>query len=147
MDSRQRIALIVAAAVVAVVAFVVLKPSDDEDSSGDRPSTTAPAPSGGPSGTTGAKPPESKPAVTTIEVKGGRPAGGIEKLEVDRGDEVRFRVESDEEHEIHLHGYDVSKDVAPGRPAVYDFKAEDDGIFEVEVEDTKTQIAELTVNP
>jgi hypothetical protein len=48
---------------------------------------------------------------------------------------------------VHLHGYDIVRDVAPGRPAVIRFRATTAGRFEVELEDRGLQIAELEVRP
>ena len=67
--------------------------------------------------------------------------------EGDAGDEVRFEVQSDIAEHVHVHGYDVIQDVEPGKPVVFAFPAEIEGVFEVELEDSATQIAELTVNP
>ena len=38
-------------------------------------------------------------------------------------------------------------DVDGRRPVTFDVPADIEGIFEVEIEDTATQIAEITVNP
>jgi hypothetical protein len=43
------------------------------------------------------------------------------------------------------HGYDLSADVAPGRPAVIDFTADAPGVFEVELEQAKLKLFELQV--
>jgi hypothetical protein len=48
---------------------------------------------------------------------------------------------------VHLHGYDVMVDVAPGKPARLRFKATIPGRFEVELEDRGLHIAELEVRP
>ena len=48
--------------------------------------------------------------------------------------------------EVHVHGYDLSRDVAPGAPARIAFPATIPGRFEIELEDRGVQIAELTVN-
>jgi hypothetical protein len=56
-------------------------------------------------------------------------------------------VESDVAEHVHVHGYDVIQDIAPGRPAEFDFPAESEGLFEVELEDSAVQIAELEVSP
>jgi len=89
------------------------------------------------------------PAVTTtaIVVRDGEPVGGVRELEYSAGDEVEFSVRSDVADEIHLHGYDLSKDVAAGGSVSFSFPAEIEGIFEVELEQRGTQIAELRVNP
>jgi hypothetical protein len=85
--------------------------------------------------------------VPTIVVRDGEPVGGIAQLEYDAGDEIRFEVQSDSAEEIHVHGYDLMEDVPAGGTASFDFPAEIEGIFEVELEGLGEQIAELRVNP
>ena len=51
---------------------------------------------------------------SVVVVKGGKPEGGIKKLEYKKGDQVRFVVRSDVADEIHVHGYDFKKDVPAG---------------------------------
>lgn len=86
-------------------------------------------------------------AVTTIVVKNGEPVGGVQELEYNAGDQIRFDVSSDVADEIHIHGYDLMKDVPAGGSVSFSFPAEIEGIFEVELEGLKEQIAELRVNP
>lgn len=85
--------------------------------------------------------------VPTIEVRDGEPVGGIQTLEFSAGEEVRFRVSSDEAEEIHVHGYDIAKDVPAGGTIEFDFPAELEGIYEAELEGQGVQIAELRINP
>jgi hypothetical protein len=136
-----RAAFIVALVAAAVVLFVVLQ---DDDEAGEQAATTTT-----PTATEeqGKKAGEPKPEVTTIVVEGGQPIGGVQELEYRRGEEVRFDVEADIAEEVHVHGYDVIKDVAPGKPVSFSFPADIDGVFEVELEGSHTQIAELTVLP
>jgi hypothetical protein len=140
MSRNGRIALIGAALVVAVVAFVVVKSgSDDSDSKSSSSTTTTPE------ATTKAPAP---PPVQRIEVKGGKPKGGVQKITVTKGDTLRLVVSSpDTSQEIHVHGYDLMRDMAPGRPASFRFKADIEGAFEIELEDTSTKIANLQVRP
>ncbi|HEU4462404.1 MAG TPA: hypothetical protein VFR75_07420 [Solirubrobacterales bacterium] len=86
-------------------------------------------------------------AAPTIEVRDGEPVGGVQTLEFDAGEEVRFRVSSDAAEEIHVHGYDIAKDVPAGGTIDFDFPAELEGIYEVELEELGVQIAELRINP
>jgi Cu-Zn family superoxide dismutase len=86
-------------------------------------------------------------AVPTIEVRNDEPLGGIQELEFSAGDEIRFKVSSDVAEEIHVHGYDIAKDVPANGSVVFSFPADIEGIFEVELEGLGTQIAELRVNP
>jgi hypothetical protein len=90
---------------------------------------------------------EVKDAEPTITVKNGEPVGGVQELEYSAGDQVRFKVDSDVADEIHVHGYDLMKDVPAGGSVSFSFPAEIEGIFEVELEGLKEQIAELRVNP
>ena len=48
---------------------------------------------------------------------------------------------------MHLHGYDIMRDVAAGGTARIRFKATLPGRFEVELEDRGVPIADLTVQP
>jgi hypothetical protein len=85
--------------------------------------------------------------VPTVVIRNGEPVGGIEELEYSAGDEIRFEVSSDVADEVHVHGYDLMQNVAAGGTVSFDFPAEIEGIFEVELEGRKEQIAELRVNP
>ncbi|MBS1892038.1 MAG: hypothetical protein JST59_12145 [Actinobacteria bacterium] len=87
------------------------------------------------------------PAVPTIVVREGEPVGGVAELTYDKGERAKFRVTSDSAEEIHLHGYDIGKEVEAGGTVTFDFDADLEGIFEIELEERATQIAELTVNP
>ena len=143
MQRSQRIGLLVAAAVVAIVAVIVLSGGDDDDSSDNATTAqTTTTPTGG-TGTTETP----KPEVPTISIKAGKPVGGVEEIELDKGDTLQFRVKSDEEHEIHLHGYDIEKEVAAGGQVGFKLAADIDGLFEAEIEDLKEPIAEIRVNP
>jgi cytoskeletal protein RodZ len=87
------------------------------------------------------------PAVQTVNVVNGQPQGGVKRLEATKGDRVRFKVQSDVADEIHVHGYDLMKDVEKGGSASFSFTANIEGRFEIELEDAGTQIAELEVKP
>jgi hypothetical protein len=66
---------------------------------------------------------------------------------VDKGDRVVLVVRSDVADEVHLHGYDLSRDVEAGGQARIPFRATIAGRFEVELEERGVPIAELTVEP
>ena len=131
MERSQRIGLLVAAVVVAVVAVVLLADGDDDDTAQTTTTSEKPAP----------------PEVPTITIKDGKPVGGEHEIEVDKGDTIKFKVKSDADHEIHMHGYDIAKDVEAGGEVSYSVPADIDGIFEIEIEDLTEPIAELRVNP
>jgi hypothetical protein len=78
----------------------------------------------------------------------GHPDGGIEELVYRKGDQIHFKVKVPFEEEVHLHGYDVAKEVPKGGGTVtYDLPAEIEGEFEAELEGHKEQIIDLKVEP
>jgi hypothetical protein len=92
-------------------------------------------------------PPPAGPTTVRVTVVGGVPEGGVVRESTDKGDRVVVLVTSDVADEVHVHGYDLMSDVAPGAPARIAFRATIPGRFEIELEDRGVQIAELTVNP
>jgi hypothetical protein len=141
----------VAAIVVAVVLFVVLQDSgsdDDSDSTGTVATSTTTQTAAGQDAQKPEKPekPE-EPEIPTIVVENGKPVGGVAELEFDVGDEIVFKVQSDVADHVHLHGYDVFKDVAAGDTITMRVPATFDGIYEAELEDSVVEIAKITVNP
>jgi len=140
---NQRIGLVIAALAVAVVAFVVAQPGDDDDS----PTPSKPSSSGDVTVQT-----QQKPDATRISVKGGVLDGEPKTIRVAKNDIVRIVVSSDVPDEIHLHGYDIEKEAAPGEPARFRFKADAEGAFEIEshaAEDAGQEplLARLLVGP
>jgi FtsP/CotA-like multicopper oxidase with cupredoxin domain len=142
MSTNQRIALVVVAVAVAVLAFVIAQPGDDED--GDERATTTPAQTDTGAGSDGGgatapaeteeepPPPPPEPEVTRIQMRGGSVVGGAQDIEVEPGDTVRIVATSDVQDEIHLHGYDITRNAAPGQPARFRFRADAEGAFEIE---------------
>jgi small nuclear ribonucleoprotein (snRNP)-like protein len=105
----------------------------------------APATTEAPPATTA--PPKPEVERVTIRVRGGQPVGGIVRIAVDRGTRVVLEITSDVADEAHLHGYDLSMNLAPGQPNTLSFVAKTPGRFELELHHVGTQIAELTVEP
>jgi copper(I)-binding protein len=87
------------------------------------------------------------PTVVRIAVVDGQPQGGIVRQTVTKDDQVVLVVTSDVADEIHLHGYDISRDVAAGGTVRLPFKATIPGRFEAELESRGVQIADITVEP
>jgi heme/copper-type cytochrome/quinol oxidase subunit 2 len=139
MSARGRIVTLAAVVVIAVVGFIVLKPSDNKKSSSTTTPTTPTTASG--------KQQPSAPPIPNVLVQGGKPAGGIKDLTFNKGDTVQFKVTSDVADEVHVHGYDFHKNVAPGHPVTFKFPGKIDGEFVVELENRGEQIASLKVNP
>ena len=85
------------------------------------------------------------PVTIRVVVKGGKPVGGIQRATVNKGQTVAIVVHSDVADEVHVHGYDLHKDVEAGGTARIVFPATITGVFEAELESRKLQIIELTV--
>jgi hypothetical protein len=157
LSGLQRAALIVGAIAVLVVAYVVIQGGSDDDG-GKAATTSTPSASATQSTTSSTQSTQStqststaqepaKPSVPTVRVVDAKPQGGVKKLEFKKGDQIRFRVVSDTADEIHVHGYDLMKDVAKGGSVSFAFKGSIDGRFVVELEGHGEQIAELDVAP
>ncbi|HEY6886882.1 MAG TPA: hypothetical protein VI300_03855 [Solirubrobacter sp.] len=149
MSRNARLAFLGIAVAILVVAFLALRPSsDDPETTADAPTATATAtstPAAGETGTPAAtETPTPKPTVDPGPLLTG---SEVVKLRFAKGDTVRFRVRAPKDEEVHIHGYDIKKDVKGGETENVSFKATIDGIFEIEFENSGTQIAELRVDP
>jgi hypothetical protein len=147
MSQRQRFTFLAIAIVIAVVAIVVLAGGSEDD---NEPGQTAATATATPTATSDSSGEESTPTPTPTPTPKPPPlltADEVTKLEATEGETVRFRVRADEPEEVHVHGYDISKDIEPGQTATMSFKATINGIFEIEFEHSHTQIAELKVEP
>jgi hypothetical protein len=139
--SRALIAL--GGVVVIVVAFIVFSGGDDGDSSSTSTAVTTTTTTN----SQGKTVEETEPAAETVQIKGGQPVGGVAELTYVKGDVMDIVVKSDEAAEIHLHGYDIPKEVEAGGQVEFKVPADIEGKFEMEIEETATPIAEITVNP
>jgi hypothetical protein len=163
MRSRgARAGIATAGVAVAVVLFVVLAGADDsatdtgttqrasaqartEDQSPADSTTTQPQAQ---ETTTAGEPPEPEPPpIPRIVVRDGQPVGGVARFEYESGQRVRFVVRSDGADEVHVHGFDIRKDVPANGSVRFEFRADIEGVFEVELETTHVQIAELRIEP
>jgi len=156
MSNRGRAGLVVLAVAIVAVAFIALRPSDSSDKADDPAKTTAETTA---TKTTGdAKQPtataESAPAPPQeITLRDGVPQGGVKRIVVTKGDEVRLQVRTNEAgDDIHLHGYDIEKRASAKAPANFRFKADIEGVFEIEshtAEDAGRDplVARLVVEP
>src|SRR5262245_46838016 len=135
---------------VLVVALLMLSACGGDDEASPTTTTTTQTETTPPPPPPEPPPPPPAPAVPTtvrVSVVGGVPEGGVVRESTDKGDRVVVLVTSDVSDEVHVHGYDLMSDVAPGAPARIAFRATIPGRFEIELEDRGVQIAELTVNP
>ena len=144
--------MIALAVVVVVAAFLIARPGDDDGAGGNQAASTATETSPTATAPSAPTPPPDGPDATVIELKGYEPVGGVVDVDAKKGDPVRIVVRSDVADEIHVHGYDISRDAAPGKPARFEFDATIEGVFEIESHEAEhagkdALIARLVVEP
>ena len=135
----RKVSLIVASLGLLVSLVFALRPDDREPASAVETVPSAEEP------TTTAALPEAEPAPVIVDVDAS--SGEVARRTVGRGDRVVFNVTAGVADRVHLHGYDVFVDVAPGEPAKISFDAGTPGRFEIELEKGSVLIAELEVRP
>ena len=140
-----RILLAGGAVAVAVVLFVVLRPEREPASSTAAQTSETTTGEATTEETTTTEPEE--PVRIELVVRNGRPIGGVQRPEVAQGERVVIVVESDVADHVHLHGYDLMRDVTPGAPARIAFRAAIPGGFEVELEESHLLLAQIEVQP
>jgi len=153
MSKGGRWGLVALAVVVVVAAFLIARPGDDDDDGGGNQAASTSTTETSPIATapSAPKPPPDGPSATVIELTG-HAVGEVSDITVEKGDPVRLVVRSDEPDDIHIHGYDIEKPVAPGRPARFQFDATIEGVFEIESHEAEhagkdALIARLVVEP
>ena len=135
--------------VLAVILFIALRPDDSEPvAATSEPTTTTEETTTEETTTeeTTTTEPANQPQRVSVRYANGEVVGGMVRADIEEGSEVVLVVRADVEDEVHLHGYDIAADVAPGQAARITFSADMVGEFEVELEDLGVPIAELTVS-
>ena len=148
----NRILIVAAAVIVAAGLFVVLRPDDEDEATLTTATTTATTTSTTterePSVPPPPRPPSPPPpAVVRITVRDGTPVGGVRRVTVGKRRRVVLVVSSNVADHVHLHGYNVFRDVAPGRPARLAFRATIVGTVVAELEDRRVPLARITTQP
>ena len=121
MSTGRRLAILGVVIVLAIVGVVIASTGG----SGDAPKT----------------------ANVTIDVKNAKPVGGVKKIKLKQGGTLFLTVNSDTADEIHVHATDQHKDVEKGGTIKMTIKPTGTGNSEIELENHKQQIAELTIEP
>ena len=150
----RKLAIVGAAILAAAVLFVALRPDGDAaapPTTTSAPTTASQSPTA-PAETvaTAQRPPAPArpgPARVCIAVREAQPVGGVRRVTVARGRRVILEVTSDVADHVHLHGYDVIRDVGPGQPARLPFRATIAGTVEAELEDRRVLLAQVTAKP
>ena len=145
----MKIALMLAAVAASAIA---LAGCGGDSSTTDAVTTTetaatAPTTTTDTTATTTGTTPVAQAKVITIDVVKGVPQGGIQRPTIDKGDKVVLVVRTDSGEAVHLHGYNIEKEVVPGQAVRLPFTANIAGRFEVELHPTDALLAVLEVKP
>jgi hypothetical protein len=76
----------------------------------------------------------------------GKASGDTGRVQVAEGTSVTLVVTSDVADEVHVHGYDIEKELTPGTPVTLQFDATIAGVFEVELHHASTVLLRLQVS-
>jgi FtsP/CotA-like multicopper oxidase with cupredoxin domain len=130
MQSRKTAAIAgVVVLIAAIVVFIVLQGGSGSDS--------------GPSSKT-----------FDFQLANGKPVADTQDVSATQGDHVTVTLKTDVPAELHVHGYEKSTDVDPGKTGSVSFVADATGEFEIEAhhlahgdEGPGEELATLEVNP
>lgn len=148
MKPWARWAILGATVAGIVILFVALSPGDTSEGISPTPSSPSPSVDGGSPTVSPTPTPEPEPEPVLIEVTvQGDQVQGPDRATVTQGDEVLIVVRADVSDHVHVHGYDLMDDVAPGAPARIRFRANVPGVFEVELEDAGRPLLQLEIAP
>jgi hypothetical protein len=154
MSGEGRAVVAIGAVAAVVVLFFVFRSGggDDEETTTAPPVTTTETTETVATTTVETEPPPPPPPPpgpvrARITVADGEVVGGRRSLKVKQGKQFVLVVNADVSDHVHLHGYDLMADVAPGKPARIRFKASFAGRFEIELEDRAFLLGQLEVRP
>ena len=87
------------------------------------------------------------PTPVELVVEAGKVVGGARVVRLKRDDPVTLVVRSDKADELHVHGYNLHADVAPGRPSTLSFVARRTGRFSMELHKAGIELGTLEIYP
>jgi hypothetical protein len=162
MQNRKTVAaLAVAALAVAVALFIVLQGgsgSDDREASRtslDGGSGSDDRKAGRTSSDEGSGSDDRKAGRTfRFQLADEKAVGGPRQVEATEGDRVTVSLQTDVPAELHIHGYELEKEIEAGATGSIAFAADATGGFEIEAhpaahgeEEAGVELGELRVNP
>lgn len=82
-----------------------------------------------------------------LQIKDKKLVVGTETITVKEGNLITLKITSDQDGELHLHGYDQSVNLQKDKTVELSFKANLTGHFGYELEESKTEIGAIEVQP
>lgn len=114
------------AAIILIALFLVFKPQATEQ---------------------GAAPRISVPQAYAFTIRDGKKIAGPPIIQVPLNTEIRLVVNADKQDELHVHGYDLAKELPAGETIELIFTAERSGRFGIELHDAHAELTTLQVQP
>ena len=105
------------------------RPTDDESSQATAAPSEDPAPV---EGCTGELTTDVPPIEVDVRFVDGEVEPAPDRIDVPVGTTVVLRAEVDTPTEVHVHGYDVAAEAAPGEPGCLEILADTPGVYDVE---------------
>ena len=143
----MRIATLIAVLALGAVGLAGCGGDDDAADAVTTTDTATTATTTATGGETTSTTPAAQAQVITIRVVDGQPQRGIQRPTIDQGDKVVLVVRADSGEAVHLHGYNIEKEIVPGKPLRLPFTANIAGRFELELHPTDALLAVLEVKP
>lgn len=136
----------IAVARLAVLAALVLLSGCTGKGSVGGNGTPPASPTTGPSVSTTSASSSPVGQTVAVTVAGGKVTPKPARVRVALGKPLTLRVTSDVADEVHVHGYDLKRDVPAGGTATVSFTPDVPGLFEVELESRGLRLLELQVS-
>jgi hypothetical protein len=106
-------------------------------------STSSPPGSSSPAGSSSAN--AAKATEIVVSVKDGKVSPKAHRVKVAEGSAVQILVSSDVDDEVHVHGYDIERELSAGQSTTIEFTANQTGVFEVETHESNLLLLQLQV--
>jgi hypothetical protein len=136
-----RALLALTAAAVLPLAGCAGKDATESSASSSRNSPSASSSGSAPTGRTAA----AEGRRIEVTMSGGQVSGDTGRVQVTQGEQVSLVITSDVADEVHVHGYELEQELAPGTPTTLTFDATVPGVFEVELHEAGTLLLTLQV--
>jgi plastocyanin len=105
-------------------------------------SSSAPSPSGSSSGSSPGSPAQ---RTVTVTVTGSRVTPAPRTVDLAVGETMTLTVTSDHADQLHVHGFDIEKELPAGTPVSVELTGESPGVYEVETHHPELRLLKIAV--
>jgi hypothetical protein len=129
---------------LTLAATLLVAGCSSDDPQATTPLSTPPASSTG-AGTTSPSQTAFAGTEIVVAVTNGKVSPPTHRVKVTKGTAIRLQVTSDEADEVHVHGYELEKELPAGEQVTLDFTADQTGLFDIELHESDLQLVQLEV--